>query len=191
MNIPNILTSFRIVLIPVLVLVFYLPFHWSYLACAGIFGIAAITDWFDGYLARKLNQSTPFGAFLDPVADKLMVVVALGLLIEHFDSWYFTLPALIIIGREIVISALREWMAELGKRASVAVSMVGKVKTVLQMIAILLLLLIEDPALVDIKFLLAFATFYTAALLTLWSMLVYLKAAWPALSAENAQKTND
>lgn len=191
MNIPNLLTSFRIALIPVFVLVFYLPFHWSYLACAGIFGIAAITDWFDGYLARKLNQSTPFGAFLDPVADKLMVVVALGLLIERFDIWYFTLPALIIIGREIVISALREWMAELGKRASVAVSMVGKIKTVLQMVAILLLLLVEDSKTLDIKFLLAFGTFYAAALLTLWSMLVYLKAAWPALRGETGQKTDN
>lgn len=189
MNIPNLLTSFRIVLIPVFVLVFYLPFHWSYLASAGIFGIAAITDWFDGYLARKLNQSTPFGAFLDPVADKLMVAVALGLLIERFDIWYFTLPALIIIGREIVISALREWMAELGKRASVAVSMVGKIKTVLQMVAILLFL-VFDPKVHSTEAL-AYGTFYAAALLTLWSMLVYLKAAWPALKAESVEKTNN
>ena len=138
MNIPNTLTLFRIVLVAVLVVMFYLPFKWSYLASAAIFSVAALTDWFDGYLARKLNQSTALGAFLDPVADKLMVAVALGLLIERLHEWYFTLPALVIIGREIVISALREWMAEIGKRTSVAVSYIGKIKTTVQMIAILL-----------------------------------------------------
>ncbi|WP_289086394.1 CDP-diacylglycerol--glycerol-3-phosphate 3-phosphatidyltransferase, partial [uncultured Spongiibacter sp.] len=146
MNIPNALTLFRIVLIPVFVLLFYLPFPGSYLATAAVFGLAGITDWLDGYLARKLGQSTPLGAFLDPVADKLMVAVALALLIERYDAWWFTLPAVIIIGREIVISALREWMAELGKRTSVAVSYLGKVKTTAQIIAIIgLLLLPPDP----------------------------------------------
>lgn len=180
MNIPNQLTLFRIMLIPVFVLVFYLPFKWSYLASAAIFGLAALTDLLDGYLARKLDQSTPFGAFLDPVADKLMVAVALGLMIERFEIWYFTLPALVIIGREIVVSALREWMAEIGKRTSVAVSYIGKVKTVMQMLAILFFLAIELDY-HGILYWLAYTALYVAAALTLWSMLVYLKAAWPDL----------
>ena len=121
LNIPNTLTLLRILLIPVLVLVFYLPFENHFLVAAGIFTFAAITDWVDGYLARKLGQMTAFGAFLDPVADKLMVSVALVLLVERFDTMFFTLAACVIIGREIVISALREWMAELGERTSVAV----------------------------------------------------------------------
>ncbi|HEY9032560.1 MAG TPA: CDP-diacylglycerol--glycerol-3-phosphate 3-phosphatidyltransferase [Pseudomonadales bacterium] len=180
MNIPNLLTLFRIILIPVFVVVFYLPFQWSYLAGAAIFGLAALTDLLDGYLARKLDQSTPFGAFLDPVADKLMVAIALGLLIERFEVWYFTLPALVIIGREIVVSALREWMAEIGKRTNVAVSYIGKVKTVMQMVAILFFLAIElDYA--GILFWLAYLALYLAAGLTLWSMMIYLKAAWPDL----------
>ena len=179
MNIPNALTIFRIILIPVFVITFYLPYSWSYFACAFIFGFAAVTDLLDGYLARKLDQSTPFGAFLDPVADKLMVVVALGLLIERFDAWYFTLPALVIIGREILISALREWMAEIGERNSVAVSMVGKAKTMLQMGAIFLLLCVEQPD--SFIYYTAFLTLYVAVLLTLWSMFVYLKAAAPSL----------
>lgn len=180
MNIPNSLTLLRIVLIPVFVVVFYLPFKWCYMASAAIFAIAAVTDWFDGFLARKLNQSTPFGAFLDPVADKLMVAIALCLLVERFDAWYFTLPALVIIGREIVISALREWMAELGARANVAVSYIGKIKTVAQMVAILLFLSIE----LDYQgwlIALAYLSFYAAAILTIWSMVLYLKAAWPSL----------
>src|SRR5690554_7491612 len=120
MNIPNILTSMRVALIPVLVLVYLLPFKGHYWVACGIFALASITDWLDGYLARKWNQSTPFGAFLDPVADKLMVAVALALMIERYEAVWLTLPALVIIGREIVISALREWMAEMGKRGQVA-----------------------------------------------------------------------
>ena len=116
MNIPNLLTVLRVLLIPVFILLFYLPFDWSYWAASGIFALAAVTDWFDGYLARRLEQSTPFGAFLDPVADKLMVAVALVLLVEEHANIWLTLPAAIIIGREIVVSALREWMAELGER---------------------------------------------------------------------------
>ena len=188
MNIPNAITLFRIFLIPVFVITFYLPYSWSYVACAAIFWLAAFTDLLDGYLARKLNQSTPFGAFLDPVADKLMVVVALGLLIERFDAWYFTLPALVIIGREILISALREWMAEMGERDSVAVSMVGKAKTFLQMTAIFLFLLVELPLPNGPVYYLAFITFYISVLLTLWSMFVYLKAAAPSLLGESQTK---
>ena len=140
MNLPNILTLSRIIMIPVFVVIFYLPVGWSYLVSAAIFGLAAATDWLDGYLARKLDQSTPFGAFLDPVADKLMVAVALAVLIEEHSAILLTIPATVIIGREIVISALREWMAEIGSRASVAVSYIGKIKTTAQMAAIVGLL---------------------------------------------------
>lgn len=179
MNIPNILTLARIAFIPLLVVLFYLPFSWSMPVAAGLFGLASITDWLDGYLARRWNQSTPFGAFLDPVADKLMVVVALALLIERYDTLVLTLPALVIIGREIVISALREWMAEMGKRGMVAVSWVGKLNTTLQMVSLLILLALPPTH----EFaLLGVVVLYTAAILTLWSMVQYLKAAWPHLS---------
>lgn len=177
-NIPNTLTILRILLIPVLVVVFYIPFENHLLVAAGIFAAAAVTDWFDGYLARRLGQMTAFGAFLDPVADKLMVAIALVLLVERHDTLLFTLAACVIIGREIVISALREWMAELGKRTSVAVSYIGKVKTAFQMVAITGLLAI-NPA-TDESWLLAlcYLVLYAAAVLTLWSMVVYLRAAW-------------
>jgi CDP-diacylglycerol--glycerol-3-phosphate 3-phosphatidyltransferase len=177
-NIPNALTILRIVLIPVLIVVFYLPFNNHLLFAAAIFGFAAITDWVDGYLARLLGQMTAFGAFLDPVADKLMVSIALVLLVERHDTLLFTLAACVIIGREIVISALREWMAELGERTSIAVSYIGKVKTAFQMVAITGLLAI-DPA-VDESWQLAlcYLVLYIAAVLTLWSMAIYLKAAW-------------
>lgn len=179
MNLPNLLSLLRILLIPMFVLFFYIPLPWMNLVCAATFGLAGLTDLLDGYLARKWNQTTPFGAFIDPVADKLMVVVALVLLVERYDSVWFTLPAAVIIGREIVVSALREWMAELGKRASVAVSYIGKVKTTMQIIALLVLL----GSLPSWKFLVGVGVvcLYVAAVLTLWSMLAYLKAAWPDL----------
>ena len=181
MNIPNILTMIRIVFIPLLVMSYYLPEKWSYTAAAFLFGVASVTDWFDGFLARRWNQSTPFGAFLDPVADKLIVAIALGLLIESYHSTWITLPALVIIGREIVISALREWMAELGKRASVAVSYIGKLKTALQMFSIFILLGTAPGTVFGI---IGIVMLYAAALLTLWSMVNYLKAAWPELTRE-------
>ena len=177
-NIPNALTILRILLVPVLVVTFYVPFKNHLLVTAAIFAVAAITDWVDGFLARRLGQVTMFGAFLDPVADKLMVAVALVLLVERHASLLFTLAACVIIGREIVISALREWMAELGERTSVAVSYVGKVKTAFQMVAIIGLLAI-DPARDESWMLaLSFVLLYTAAVLTLWSMFIYLRAAW-------------
>jgi CDP-diacylglycerol--glycerol-3-phosphate 3-phosphatidyltransferase len=179
MNIPNILTLARIAFIPLLVVFFYLPYSWSMPVAAGLFALASVTDWLDGYLARRWNQSTPFGAFLDPVADKLMVAVALALLIERFDSIWLTLPALVIIGREIVISALREWMAEMGKRGSVAVSWLGKVKTTLQMVALLLLLAFVPGTQLA---LIGVVTLHVAAIMTLWSMVMYLRAAWPHLA---------
>ncbi len=137
-NIPTLLTLFRVILIPFFVLAFYLPFSWAPFACALIFFVAAVTDWFDGFLARRWNQSTRFGAFLDPVADKVMVAIAMVLVAEHYHTWWVTLPAATMIAREIIISALREWMAELGKRSSVAVSWIGKVKTTAQMTALVM-----------------------------------------------------
>ena len=180
MNIAIILTLLRIALVPVLILVFYLPVSWSAMAACFIFGLAAITDWFDGYMARRLNLTTSFGAFLDPVADKIIVAVALVLVVESYGSFWLTIPAAIIISREIIISALREWMATAGKRTDVAVSYIGKVKTTMQMLA-LLLLLYRDPlwGLPIVE--LGYICLYIAAILTLWSMIIYLKAALPNL----------
>jgi CDP-diacylglycerol--glycerol-3-phosphate 3-phosphatidyltransferase len=178
LTIPNALTLLRILLIPVLVVVFYLPFKNHLSVAAVIFGLAAITDWFDGYLARRLGQMTALGAFLDPVADKLMVAVALVLLVERHDTLLFTLAACVIISREIVVSALREWMAELGARTSVAVSYIGKVKTAFQMVAITGLLAIDPATDESWQLALCYLVLYAAAVLTLWSMMVYLKAAW-------------
>lgn len=176
MTLPNLLTITRILLIPVFVIIYYLPFDGRFLVSALVFAFAGFTDWLDGYLARKMNQTTPFGAFLDPVADKLMVAVALAMIVEEFHVTYITIPAIVIIGREIVISALREWMAEMGKRASVAVSFIGKVKTAAQMWAILLLLAGQAGDYVSI---IGTVLLYISAILTLWSMMIYLKAAWP------------
>ncbi|MCF7989360.1 MAG: CDP-diacylglycerol--glycerol-3-phosphate 3-phosphatidyltransferase [Thiohalocapsa sp.] len=181
-TIPNILTYLRILLIPVFVVIFYLPVEWARLVCAVVFTVAAITDWLDGYLARRLEQTSPLGAFLDPVADKLMVAVALVLLVQADPRIALALPAAVIIGREITVSALREWMAEVGARAKVAVSMAGKLKTTAQMIAIVLLIL-KDPILGIPVGTIGIALLYIAALLTLWSMYLYLRAAWPSLTA--------
>ena len=178
-NLPNILTLLRIAMIPVFIVVYYLPWEWHHLASAAIFSLAGLTDWVDGYFARKLDMVTPFGAFLDPVADKLIVVAALVLLLEVHSTPWFALPAIVIIGREIVISALREWMAELGSGQSVAVSALGKVKTWVQMVAIAVLLLAKPDQ--EELTLLGFGAIYVAAGLTLWSMLYYLKQAWPQL----------
>ena len=181
-NIPNLLTWFRILLIPLVVAVFYLPGDWlthqdRNLAAAIMFAVAAITDWLDGYLARVLNQTSAFGAFLDPVADKLMVAAALMVLVElgRVDAFI----AFIIIGREITISALREWMATIGKSKSVAVSFLGKVKTTSQMLAILLLL--YEASAFGVIDALAVGRFliYVAAVLTVWSMFYYLRLALP------------
>lgn len=189
-NLANQLTLCRIVLIPLIVIVFYLPYEWRFPVCAALFGLAGITDWLDGYIARKYDLSTPFGAFLDPVADKLMVAVALVLLVELHNSVWFTLPAAVIISREIVISALREWMAELGARGTVAVGMLGKVKTTLQIIAILLLLFF-DPAQYQLMSTVGVGALYIASLLTLWSMYVYLRAAWPSFKGGSSQSDQE
>ncbi len=179
-NIPNMLTSLRILLIPVFVVVFYLPIESSHIISASIFALACITDWFDGYLARMLQQVSSLGKFLDPVADKLIVVVALVLLVGRAKASYIAIPAAVIVGREIVISALREWMAELGKRTSVAVSYVGKFKTFIQMLSLILLLMYKPGSSLWIG-IPGYILFYLAAGLTLWSMCVYIKIAWPDL----------
>lgn len=186
MNIPNLLTVLRVLLIPVFILLFYLPFSWSYWAASAVFAIAAFTDWLDGYLARRWEQGTPFGAFLDPVADKLMVAVALVLLAAEHSNLWLTLAAAIIIGREIVVSALREWMAELGARAHVAVSNLGKWKTAAQMMALVILL--ANPPVFTFWVILGYVLLVIAAVLTLWSMLQYLLAAWPHLSTTSEKK---
>jgi CDP-diacylglycerol--glycerol-3-phosphate 3-phosphatidyltransferase len=174
----------RIILIPVFVLVFYVPYGWSNLLSTAIFGLAAVTDWLDGYLARRLKQSSVFGAFLDPVADKLMVAVALVVLVQDNPTVLFTIPAAIIIGREIAISALREWMSEIGERTRVAVSIIGKIKTTAQMVAILLLLY-KSPLYGFPTHEIGVFLLYLAAILTLWSMVVYLRAAWPMLTGNS------
>lgn len=185
-NLPNLLTWLRIILIPLMVGVFYLPAGWvtplqADMLAASFFGIAAITDWLDGYLARKLGQTSAFGAFLDPVADKLMVAAALIVLVDLGRA--APLVAVIIIGREITISALREWMAQIGKSASVAVSYAGKLKTTMQMIAIMLLLYYQPLPGID-TLLWGTVLIWIAALLTLGSMLYYLKMAALALRAK-------
>jgi CDP-diacylglycerol--glycerol-3-phosphate 3-phosphatidyltransferase len=188
LNIPNSLTVSRIIMVPILVLVFYLPFENHQIVAAGLFTLAALTDWFDGYLARKLAQMTEFGAFLDPVADKLMVAVALVLLVEQHDNILFTLAACVIVGREIVVSALREWMAELGERTSVRVNYVAKVKTFVQMLAIIALLALDPVINEGWMLAVAYTMLYAAALLTLWTMVIYLRAAWKViLEREQAQ----
>lgn len=180
LNVPNTLTLVRIGLIPVFVVVFFLPFSWANCAAALIFALAAATDWLDGLLARRLGQSSPFGAFLDPVADKLMVAVALVLLLQVDRGGWLVIPAAVIIGREIAVSALREWMAHIGERTRVAVSVIGKIKTVIQMLA-LLLLLYREPVQGFPTWEIGVVCLYVAAVLTLWSMVMYLKAAWPLL----------
>ena len=180
-NLPNLVTWLRILMIPLLVGVYYMPHDWiadhnKNLAATAIFSLAAITDWLDGYLARTLNQMSPFGAFLDPVADKLMVATALIMLV-----WIGRLEgfiAVIIIGREIAISALREWMARIGKSKSVAVSFLGKVKTVSQMAAVIMLLY-HDELLTLSMHAIGTILIYVAAVLTLWSMIYYLRMALP------------
>lgn len=189
-NLPILLTWLRIVAIPLLIAVYYLPAAWatSYerdLVATVLFCAAALTDWADGYLARKLNQTSAFGAFLDPVADKLMVAAALIVLVQlgRTDA----IVAMIIIGREITISALREWMAKIGASKSVAVSMLGKIKTTAQMLALPMLLYYAPLAGFDMK-IIGNWLIWIAALLTLWSMGYYLRMAWPEIAKRSAEK---
>jgi CDP-diacylglycerol--glycerol-3-phosphate 3-phosphatidyltransferase len=185
------LTLLRILMIPVLVIVFYLPYGWTSFAAAAVFALAALTDWLDGWIARRYGQYSAFGAFLDPVADKLMVATALFLIVQGHPTAWMALWAAVIVGREIAVSALREWMAELGQRARVAVATVGKIKTIAQMVALLCLLYAINPGkpphpmpwMGDFVFHVGDWLLAIAALLTLWSGYEYLRAAWPVLRA--------
>jgi len=186
-SLPNILTWGRILLIPLLIVVFYIPdgmlaSSGKNLTAALIFTLAAITDWLDGYLARRFNQTTRFGAFLDPVADKLMVTTALVILVWLDRVGIFV--AAIIIGRELAISALREWMAIIGESRGVAVSYIGKLKTGAQMIAIILLFLFEPIYFIP-TYILGTILVYIAVVLTVWSMFYYIKKATVILAANN------
>ena len=181
LNIATALTWFRIAAIPAVVVVFYMPVSWARPAAAAIFTLAGITDWLDGYLARRLGQTSQFGAFLDPVADKLMVTTALVLIIQADPRMLITLVAAIIIGREIAVSALREWMAELGARHRVAVSSLGKMKTIIQMVG-LGCMLFASPVFNLPVYEIGLGLVIVAAGITLWSMVGYIRAAWPRLS---------
>jgi CDP-diacylglycerol--glycerol-3-phosphate 3-phosphatidyltransferase len=183
LNLPTYLTLLRIVLIPVLVALFYLPWEGAHAVCALVFMVAGFTDWLDGYLARRLGLATRFGAFLDPVADKLMVAVTLVLIVQADPSPYVAIAAAIIVGREITIASLREWMAEIGQRKKVEVSQLGKWKTTAQMVSIALLLFGMDIWRDTLQGLGQFLL-VVAALLTLWSMILYLRAALPTFSEQ-------
>lgn len=178
----NLLTWLRIVLIPVVVVLFYLPYGWGDVAAGLLFAVAGITDSLDGYVARRMNDVSALGEFLDPVADKLIVATALVLIVSRDPAWYVTLTAAVIIGREIAISALREWMAEIGARGRVAVSQLGKFKTIAQITGLSMMLYWEDLLGLPI-YRIGLVLTVLAAILTLWSMVVYLRMAWPELSA--------
>ena len=184
-TIPNIITIIRVLLIPVFVVVYFLDWKWAHQAGAFIFWFAAITDWFDGYLARKLQQSTAFGAFLDPVADKLIVATALLMITHTYASVWITIPAILLLAREVYISALREWMGQQGKQDLVKVSFTGKAKTMAQMLALIgLLSELEYFMGIPIYWVsLGYGLLYLAAILSLWSMVIYTIAAWKDLKA--------
>ena len=192
LTIPTWLTLARIALIPVLVIVYYLDYRWTNVAATVIFVFASVTDWLDGWIARRYQQYSAFGAFLDPVADKLMVSTALVITVQYHHTIWMALWASVIIGREIAVSALREWMAEFGQRSKVKVAFLGKIKTAVQMVAICCLLyaispgkpLQPGPWLAGPVFHIGDWMLAVAALLTLWSGFEYLRAAWPTLRAE-------
>ena len=179
-NLPNTLTWLRILMIPGIVVLFYLPYWWAHPAAGVGFALAGITDSLDGYFARKLGQTSRLGAFLDPVADKLIVAAALVLIVSRDPQWYLVIAAIVIIGREIAVSALREWMAEIGARGRIKVSVLGKYKTIMQIIGLSLLLFRRDLFGIPI-YALGLVLTAVAAVLTLWSMILYLRLAWPEL----------
>jgi CDP-diacylglycerol---glycerol-3-phosphate 3-phosphatidyltransferase len=183
-TIPNILTLFRILLVPVMVVAYYLPYKGTNVVAAAMFAAGAITDWLDGWIARKYGQTSAFGEFLDPVADKVTVTVALFLIVQTDPTPLMAIVGAIIVGREIAISALREWMAEVGQRKKVRVAAIGKIKTILQMVAIIILFYRHD--FVGLKlYKIGQGMLIAAAALTLWSGFVYVRAAWPHILAED------
>jgi CDP-diacylglycerol--glycerol-3-phosphate 3-phosphatidyltransferase len=189
-NLPTWLTLFRVALLPVMVAVFYLPFPGHNITAAIVFVLAAITDWLDGYLARRMNLTSAFGAFLDPVADKLMVAVTLFLLVESdptsgWSSILLALTSAVIVGREISISALREWMAEIGMGATVKVALVGKLKTIMQMVALVVLIVQHEKEATALRlYHIGEGLLVIAGILTIWSGVYYLRAAWPMLRGD-------
>lgn len=186
LNLANILTLLRIAAIPVVVICFYSPMPYARPVAAVLFGLAAITDLIDGWVARKFGQQSRFGEFLDPVADKLMVSIVLVMLVQAESGWFEDIIAMIIIGREITISALREWMATIGERANVKVTMAGKVKTALQMFGIAFMVYQNDIFGIPI-YTVGFVLLVMAAVMTIWSMIIYLRAAWPYIMADQPE----
>ena len=184
-NLPNVLTLGRIAAVPLVVVLFYWNHPWSNPLAAIVFIAAAITDTLDGYLARRLGITTPLGEFLDPVADKLMVATALVLLVGHDTRPLIVITGIVIIGREITVSALREWMAHLGARATVAVSGMGKLKTIMQMTGLSMMMFREDVFGLPV-YEIGVVLLVLAAALTLWSMVSYLRAAWPEMRRHDA-----
>lgn len=182
-NLAIILTLVRIVAIPIVVVAFYMPIPHARPIAGIVFGLAAVTDLLDGYVARRFNQTSRFGEFLDPVADKLMVAIVLVLLVQSDPRSFVDVIAMIIIGREITVSALREWMATIGERTSVKVAFSGKLKTTLQMFGIGFMVYGEPMFGIDI-YSIGFYLLLAAAGMTLWSMFVYLRAAWPSMQAD-------
>ena len=183
LNLANILTLLRIASIPVVVICFYSPLDYARPIAAVLFGLAAITDMIDGWVARRFGQMSRFGEFLDPVADKLMVAIVLVMLVQAQSSWFEDVIAMIIIGREITISALREWMATIGERANVKVDITGKIKTTLQMFGIAFMVW-KVPLFGIPVYTIGFVLLVLAAVMTIWSMVVYLRAAWPFIMAD-------
>ena len=183
LNLANILTMLRIAAIPVVVVCFYSPLDYARPIAAILFGLAAITDMIDGWVARRFGQMSRFGEFLDPVADKLMVAIVLVMLVQAQSSWFEDVIAMIIIGREITISALREWMATIGERANVKVDITGKIKTTLQMFGIAFMVW-KVPLFGIPVYTIGFVLLVLAAVMTIWSMVVYLRAAWPFIKAD-------
>jgi CDP-diacylglycerol---glycerol-3-phosphate 3-phosphatidyltransferase len=180
-NVPNTLTWLRILMIPAIFVLFYLlPYPWADPASCAAFALAGITDSLDGYYARKLGQTSRLGAFLDPVADKLIVAAALVLIVSRDPRWFVVIVAVVIIGREIAVSALREWMAEIGARGRIKVSVLAKYKTIMQIVGLSLLLFREDLFIIP-TYKLGLLLTAIAAVLTLWSMVQYLRLAWPEL----------
>ena len=186
LNLANILTLLRIAAIPVVVICFYSPLEYARPLAAVLFGLAAVTDMIDGWVARKYGQMSRFGEFLDPVADKLMVAIVLVMLVQSQSSWFEDVIAMIIIGREITISALREWMATIGERANVKVDITGKIKTTLQMFGIAFMVYRNDLFGVPI-YTIGFVLLVLAAVMTIWSMIVYLRAAWPFIATDQEE----
>jgi CDP-diacylglycerol--glycerol-3-phosphate 3-phosphatidyltransferase len=197
MNIANLLTSFRILCIPLLVFFFYLPVEWGQTTAALIFAVVGWTDWFDGWVARTFDMQSRLGEFLDPVADKLMVAASLVLLVEQHATFWIAVPALVIISREITVSALREWMSEYGQRSAVKVVNIAKFKTLMQLSAIFFLLLAGKEETVTTilghtwLYIWGYIFLYVAVGLTLWSMVIYLQATWPLLNSEEPVQSDE